>query len=402
MKKFYYLFLFMFVSMIFTACIRVDDSMRPFSPENAQEASGFIEKNSSTQRTSAQSSEQSHMETQTDVSENLLEDMLPAPSSQPTQELLEGLSQQPAEEPNRRDGEQPIAPLTYQKLLGKGMDVDWSKTNQGRKYYNTQSVIDFAQAGISHVRIRIADRATKELLEGLDQQIEDCLANGIIPVIAYQADEFKNDPNEENIQKVVDWWGKVARHYKDTSYLLSFDLLIEATDALNKQPDKLNEIYELLVTEIRKTNPNRIIMISPRLRSDPAYLHELEIPADHNGYLMAEWHFYAAGPSKTNERKLWTTGTEQERSLIDEKIQLALKWQEETGIPTWVGAWMPGNYNDGDDYTIEEQVVFASYMTQQLTNAGIPFAVNSDTKFYDRKSNGWIPEMMPVFACIYG
>lgn len=251
------------------------------------------------------------------------------------------------------------------------------------------------------MRIRIADKATDDLLEGLDRQIEDCLANGIIPVIAYQADEFKNDPSEENIQEVVDWWTKVAKRYQDTSYLLSFDLLIESTDALNKQPDKLNEIYEQLVTEIRKTNPNRIIMISPRLRSDAAYLHELEIPTDHNDYLMAEWHFYAAGPSKTNDRKLWTTGTEQERSLIDEKIQLALEWQQETGIPTWVGAWMPGNYNDGNDYTIEEQVVFSSYMTQQLTNAGIPFAVNSDTKFYDRKSNKWIPTMMPVFDCIY-
>ena len=70
----------------------------------------------------------------------------------------------------------------------------------------------------------------------------------------------------------------MAEHYQDASPLLSFDLLIEATDSLNKQPEKLNEIYELLVTEIRKTNPTRIIMISPRLRSDAAYLQELKIP----------------------------------------------------------------------------------------------------------------------------
>lgn len=116
---------------------------------------------------------------------------------------------------------------------------------------------------------------------------------------------------------------------------------------------------------------------------------------------MAEWHFYAAGPSKTNERKLWTTGTKQERALIQEKIDLALTWQEQTGIPTWVGAWMPGNYNDGNDYTVEEQVVFARFVTQQLTEAAIPFAVNSDTKFYDRETNEWIAEMSPVFDCIY-
>ena len=51
------------------------------------------------------------------------------------------------------------------------MNVDWSKTNQGRKYYNTQSAVDFAAAGISHVRIRIADKVDQELLEGLDRQI---------------------------------------------------------------------------------------------------------------------------------------------------------------------------------------------------------------------------------------
>lgn len=220
--------------------------------------------------------------------------------------------------------ERPIDPWAYQALLGKGMDVDWSKTNQERKYYNTQSAVDFAAAGISHVRIRIADKVDQELLEGLDRQIRDCHDNGIIPVIAYQADAFKNDPSDKNIEKVVAWWSEVAEHYQDASPLLSFDLLIEATESLNKQLEKLNVIYELLVTEIRKTSPTRIIMISPRLRSDAAYLQELKIPTQHNGYLMAEWHFYASGPSKTNARKLWTSGTKEERALIDEKIALAL------------------------------------------------------------------------------
>ena len=298
-------------------------------------------------------------------------------------------------------GTLPIAPKVYQQMLGHGMDVDWSKTEQGRTYYNKRAVEDFKAAGVSHVRIRIKDAADENLFSSLDKQIEDCLEVGLIPVIAYQADEFKNEPSEKNIQKVVNWWSTVAKRYKDVSYLLSFDLLIEATDALNKQPEKLNEIYERLVTEIRKTNPMRIIMISPRLRSDAAYLKELTIPSNHNGYLMAEWHFYASGPSKTNEPKLWTTGTTKEKQLIQEKIDLALKWQKETGIPTWVGAWMPGNYNDGDDYSIEEQANFAQYMTQALDKAEIPFAVNSDTKFYDRESNKWIEEMMSVRQCIF-
>ena len=117
--------------------------------------------------------------------------------------------------------ERPIDPWVYQTLLGMGMDVDWSKTNQGRKYYNTQSAVDFAAAGISHVRIRIADKVDQKLLEGLDRQIRDCLDNGIIPVIAYQANAFKNDPSDKNIEKVVAWWSEVAEHYQDKSLIPS-------------------------------------------------------------------------------------------------------------------------------------------------------------------------------------
>lgn len=292
----------------------------------------------------------------------------------------------------------PVDPWVYQGLLGRGMDVDWCKTPQGQETYRRQAAEDFRAAGLSHVRIRLRDSADEALLSQLDRQIDDCLAVGLIPVIAYQADELKNDPSPKQIQKVADWWRTVAARYRDKSYLLSFDLIIEVTDALNDKPETLNDIYEHLVSAIRETNPRRIVMISPRLRSDAACLTDLKLPSQANGFLMAEWHFYAAGPSKTNERKLWTTGTAAERQLVQEKIDLALAWQKSTGVPTWVGAWMPGNYNDGDDYTISEQSAFAAFLSGALDGAGIPFAVNADTHFYDRETNHWIGKMQPVFA----
>ena len=133
---------------------------------------------------------------------------------------------------------------------------------------------------------------------------------------------MKNQPKHKNIDRVADWWQTVAERYRDKSYRLSFDLVIEVTNALNDKPELLNDIYEQLVSVVRKSNHDRILMISPRLRSDSAYLSDLEIPSDANGYLMAEWHFYAAGPSKTNEKKLWTTGTPAERQLVQSKICL--------------------------------------------------------------------------------
>lgn len=51
------------------------------------------------------------------------------------------------------NGTQPIDPWDYQKLLGKGMDVDWCKTPKGMQYYSETACKDFRAAGISHVRI---------------------------------------------------------------------------------------------------------------------------------------------------------------------------------------------------------------------------------------------------------
>ncbi|MFR1831636.1 MAG: cellulase family glycosylhydrolase [Lachnospiraceae bacterium] len=300
-----------------------------------------------------------------------------------------------------KERDQAVSPWVYQSLLGKGMDVTWSEFPKQTATYNQQMVKDFKAKGVSHVRIRVKDDITQELLKNLDQQIKDCLDNGIIPVLAYQAHEFKENPCQQTMDHVVQWWKTMAKHYRDYSHLLSFDLMIESSDAVNKMPEVLNELYEQTVSAIRQSNPERIIMISPRLRSDPYYLHELKIPSAHNGYLMAEWHFYASGPDKDNEKKKWTTGTDAEKKLITDKIAAALEWQKQTGIPTWVGAWMPGNYNKGNVYTVEEQAEFASYMTSALTSSKIPFAVNADTKFYDAKNNQWIPFMLSVVETIY-
>ncbi len=301
----------------------------------------------------------------------------------------------------KKVGKKPISPSDYQKYLGKGMDVDWCKTTDGMKYYNEETVVDFKKAGVDHVRIRVKDPANEETFKYLDKQIADCIANGVIPIIAYQADEFKTSPNKKNIKEVVKWWTTVAERYKDESYLLSFNLIIEPSDNLNKQPEALNEIYEELVTAIRETNPSRIIMIAPVYRSDPGYLQYMEIPSEHNNFLMAEWHFYAAGPDKINENKKWTVGTDKEKKLIIDKINVALDWQKETGIPTWVGAWMPSNYNDGDSYTMIEQIAFSRFLTTSLEDANIPYAVNSDTKFYERETNKWVNGRRVLFHSIF-
>lgn len=305
--------------------------------------------------------------------------------------------------PAPADDSAPIEPSAYQAMLGRGMDVDWVKTGPGRRGYDEATARAFRGRGLSHVRIRVTEETHADDLRHLSRVVSDCLANGLIPIVAFQAEYFKLDPSPENVARVAQWWRSVARTFRSTSRRLSFDLLIEATDELNGRPEALNELFEKATSEIRAEDPTRIVMISPRLRSDPQYLGELKIPTAAGKYLMAEWHFYASGPSRTNPRKSWTNGSAAEKRLITDPIQSAIAWQRRTGVPTWVGAWMPGVYAEksaGDDYTTAEEVKFATFVTCELTRAGVPFAVNADHHFYDAERRRWVDERAAVLDAI--
>jgi hypothetical protein len=289
-----------------------------------------------------------------------------------------------------------ISPKDYQSMMGVGMDVDFAKTGKGISAYDTKIIKDFKAFGISHIRIRIKDDATEELLTQIERVVNDALANNVIPVIAYQANDYKLNPNQSNLNKAVDWWRTVAKRFASHSYKLSFNTMIEPSDELNNNLAALNLYHEETTKAIRESNPLRIVFVAPGVRSSPENLQFLQIPSTHNDHVMVEWHFYAAGPSKTNANKLWTVGTESEKNLIRDKIAIAKNWGEANQVYTWVGAWMPGNYNDGDDYTIPEQIVFANFMTCELKKNNIPHAFNSDVHFYDRENLVWINEMLPV------
>ena len=101
-----------------------------------------------------------------------------------------------------------------------------------------------------------------------DEIIQDKLGNTFL-LLKLKSKLFIFFPKDAALDLVVDWWRQIGARYQSFSLKFSFDIIIEVTDALNKRPDMLNKLYSKVVPEIRKTNPNRIIFISPILRSAP-------------------------------------------------------------------------------------------------------------------------------------
>jgi len=285
-----------------------------------------------------------------------------------------------------------ISAKTYQKILGVGIDVDWMSFPRVHRYYfywRSKGVSVpkyFKEEGFSNVRIRVSQDviSNKTALTQLKEIVNDCLKVGLIPIITYTAPELRNNPTSREAQDhFVIWWKTVAECFKGSSYLLSYDLLIESSGKIKDHPEVLNEVYNRTISEIREIDPKRIIIITPAHVSKPSYLKYLNISND--GYLLAEWHIYAGGPKHGMYNATY----------INESIELALNWSNKTKIPTWVGAWRPYWISKKDkeiQSSIDEDIKFSKFMVQSLQNAGIPYDINADSGFFNIENLSWIKD----------
>jgi hypothetical protein len=308
---------------------------------------------------------------------------------------------------------------TYAQSLAIGCNVDWCKTAPGRRAYHKakREGINvpqrFRDRGFDHVRIRIRDYdlvsvnpgTGKTLLEEIEIVVLDCLMAGLSPIVAFQGEGFKLAPSQASIDAVIHWWKTIANHFKAFDGKLTYNLIIETTDAVKDDDAILNELYRQCASAIRVMDADRVLIVCPNCISAPEKLNDLVVP---EGNCFAESHFYAAGPSPTNSKKQWTNGTGYEKQLIYNKIALMTDWRSATGNSVWLGAIMFGDFNsdDGDDlacsYTPQGQAEFAAFVCGALKAKNIPFAINSDTKFYDRDLNEWREEQSIVLDAVFG
>ncbi len=311
----------------------------------------------------------------------------------------------------------PITAKEYVKLLGIGINVDWmsfNKTNYYYFYWRNKGVnipVLFREEGFSNVRIRVGVDVinNSKALSELKDIVNDCLKAGIIPIITYTAYDIRNNPtNPQAVKHFINWWVTIARYFKGTSYLLSYDLVIESSGKIKNYPWLLDKIYNETITAIRKIDRYRIIIVTaPANISSPFALKYLKIRWD--PYIIAEWHIYAGGPCPKRGEN--SSGPVYSREYIKEAVEVAINWSKKTDIPIWMGAWRPNcypkhverYYPDGAPkglYTVNQVLPFVKYMTNILCKNHIPFDINADTRFFDIKDLRWYGSQEKILEVI--
>ncbi len=273
--------------------------------------------------------------------------------------------------------DKPISPVEAINMLGKGIlfepqSGDWNG-NISAPYKSKYGDI-IKDTGFKSVRIRYQgdknpmikaiaqgppyDANDDKLLDELEFIIDDVLSKELAPVITFYG--LTND-NPGDYDKMISWWGYVANRFKNKSHRLIFNLFIEPYNLLkNEDPHRIMDYYEAITTEIRKTNPTRLLIyfaIQPENRSDNPYGPGIDffntkaynpVPADAGIYYI--WDFHVLKSDAMDNIRL---------------VQQAWEYMDSTKQAVWSGAW--------DSMTDEREWWY-----------GEPIAINVNRRFIDR------------------
>ncbi len=182
--------------------------------------------------------------------------------------------------------------INFSNALEAAVEGDWGMVIQ-EKYFNLVK-----EAGFTAVRLPIkwsahALKTSPYTIDGkffarIDELIVQARANNLNIILDFHHYYGLEEEPEKHLQRWLALWQQVAKHYQNESDDVFFELLNEPNTKLNQF---WPEYLKLGLSEIRKTNPNRIIIVGPEFWNAIGYLEGLDLPKDDEN-LIVTFHYY--------------------------------------------------------------------------------------------------------------
>ena len=257
--------------------------------------------------------------------------------------------------------------FTQNKKLGRGINIanalEAPKEGDWGVYIEDYYFDKIKAIGFSSVRIPI--RWSAHSLNVIPYTIDETFFNRIDAVIKaalgsdlsvvinthHFAELFKN-PNK-NSEWFLSLWKQISERYKDYSDNLFFELLNEPHYKLTAK--RWNNLLNKTLVEIRKTNPERCILVGPAKWNKFKALKELELPANVKNIIVT-FHYYSPF-NFTHQGAEWVkfsnlflgkkwSGTKRQLNKIENAFNFVNEWSLKNNIPINLGEF--GAYNKAD------------------------------------------------------
>jgi endoglucanase len=297
------------------------------------------------------------------------------------------------------------------KKLGRGVNIIgydrelWKDHTLGRfkeKYFKM-----IKDAGFSNVRINMFPfsfmdseyRINSGWFETLDWAVKSALEAGLMVILdLHEFTAMASDPVAKK-EMFLSVWKQLAPRYKDLPDDVIFEILNEPNQKLT--PELWNTFLIDARKIIRKTNPNRTLMIGPGNWNGIESLPTLVLPKDDRNIIVTV-HFYHpmrfthqgaswAGEYGKNTGISWT-GTKEEKAEIDSKLQVAADWAKVNDRPIFLGEF--GAYDKGE---MESRARYTAYVARTAEKLGFSWAYwqfDSDFIVYNIDKDQWVTPLL--------
>jgi endoglucanase len=228
----------------------------------------------------------------------------------------------------------------------------------------------------------------------VDEVIGWAFERGLVVVLnVHHYGEMAVNP-EDHEQRFLALWKQIAGHYKDYPRTLFFEPLNEPNSAMTAPI--WNKFLNQALAAIRKSNPERIVMIGGVSWNAYDQLQYLELPADDH-HIVASYHYY--NPFQfTHQGADWVDGSapwlgttwdaaDAQKAEVSSHFDMVAAWAKKHNLPVYMGEF--GAYATAD---MASRLYWTSFVAREAEARGFAWAYwefCSGFGAYDPDLNAW-------------
>jgi endoglucanase len=232
-------------------------------------------------------------------------------------------------------------------------------------------------------------------LRRVDQVLRWGLDRGLVMVLDWHHyREFIDEDPDGHSARFFAMWEQLAAHYSDWPPTLYFEILNEPAKKMTAE--LWNEYQVEALRIIRKTNPDRAVVVGPVAYSNVNELEHLRLPeSDRN--LIVTFHVYEPhrfthqGKHGLPTNVRW--GYPAQRERISDLIERAAGFGRQTDRPVWLGEFGTRMVID-----IAQRQKWTAFVRGEAEKHGIPWAYwgfcSKEFGAYDQNARQWNEDLL--------
>jgi endoglucanase len=261
-------------------------------------------------------------------------------------------------------------------------------------------------AGFRHVRINLfgfkymdsRNVIAPEVLDDLDRVLDASIAAGLVPIIDQHDLELCQSDPDRCAAPLLAFWEQVSERYAARYPEAVFEILNEP--GWRMTPDRWNALSSDVIKLIRRTNPDRTVIVAAINSEDPTTAQALELPPDDRNIIVTV-HYYKPflfthqGAPWSDELAIlpdidW--GSEADKASVKADLAVVADWAKEEGRPVYLGEF--GVYEGAP---MAARVRYADFLARTAEGFGWPWAYwqfDHDFALFDMETQVFVPDLL--------